>query len=484
MITVGASENVRPIGATDGCGVTDAGANSARDIIDFSSRGPTDDGRIKPDIVAPGTHVTGAQPQTGADFNGSGTCNPQFPAGSALYTLVSGTSQAAPEVDRLRRAAARVVPGRDRRRHELPEPGDDQGADGQHGDRPRRRRRRRRRRERRGARRRSRAGAASTSAASSTARRARSLDQSTVFGATGDRPDVLLQRRQRGEAAEVTLAWTDAVGPTTGNAFVNDLDLEVDGGRRDVQGQRALGRRARSPGGTADPRNNLENVFLPAGLSGDDQGAGHRDATSRATACPATPTRPTRTSRSLVSNAGAGSGHRRSAHGRHGRTVTHGRRRRRLRRAGRAVHASRRTLRNVGNADGDRRSRARSTGTASRSPPPHATWPNLARQRVGDQHARRSAPRSAPRTRAASPVVADDQRHLERGRRRRSRSRVPSAGPATHGDHPNRDRRPEGDPGRQPHRRRPRRWRPARPATASATSTSRSARSRTRSTAT
>ena len=112
MITVGASENVRPIGATDGCGVTDAGANSARDIIDFSSRGPTDDGRIKPDIVAPGTHVTGAQPQTGADYNGSGTCNPQFPAGSRIYSLVSGTSQAAPEVTGLRGAAPRLVPAR------------------------------------------------------------------------------------------------------------------------------------------------------------------------------------------------------------------------------------------------------------------------------------------------------------------------------------------------------------------------------------
>ena len=98
VITVGASESVRAIGATDGCGVTDAGANSARDVIDFSSRGPTDDGRIKPDIVAPGTHVTGAQPQTGAQYNGSGTCNPQFPAGSTHYSLVSGTSQAAPEV--------------------------------------------------------------------------------------------------------------------------------------------------------------------------------------------------------------------------------------------------------------------------------------------------------------------------------------------------------------------------------------------------
>ena len=79
VITVGASENVRPIGFADGCGVTDSGADNARDIINFSSRGPTDDGRLKPDVVAPGTHVTGAQPQTGAEYNGSGTCNPAVP---------------------------------------------------------------------------------------------------------------------------------------------------------------------------------------------------------------------------------------------------------------------------------------------------------------------------------------------------------------------------------------------------------------------
>src|SRR5918999_5776416 len=81
VITVGASEGVRASG-TDGCGVTNSQANSARDIIDFSSRGPTDDGRTKPDLVAPGTHITGAQPQVGAFYNGSGTCNPSFPAGS------------------------------------------------------------------------------------------------------------------------------------------------------------------------------------------------------------------------------------------------------------------------------------------------------------------------------------------------------------------------------------------------------------------
>ena len=95
MITVGASEGVRPSGI-DGCGVTNNGADSARDIINFSSRGPTDDGRLKPDLVAPGSHITGAAPQH-PGYTGSGTCNPFFP-GTTRYSLISGTSQAAPQV--------------------------------------------------------------------------------------------------------------------------------------------------------------------------------------------------------------------------------------------------------------------------------------------------------------------------------------------------------------------------------------------------
>ena len=59
VITVGASENVNPFGGADGSGITDSQANSAMDIVSFSSRGPTHDGRIKPDIMAPGTHVSG-----------------------------------------------------------------------------------------------------------------------------------------------------------------------------------------------------------------------------------------------------------------------------------------------------------------------------------------------------------------------------------------------------------------------------------------
>src|SRR2546422_11358923 len=93
VITVGASENVRQTG-TDGCGIANTGADSANDIISFSSRGPVNsaggDGRIKPDIVAPGTHIEAGVPQS--NYDGSSVCNQFFPAGQTLYGWSSGTS--------------------------------------------------------------------------------------------------------------------------------------------------------------------------------------------------------------------------------------------------------------------------------------------------------------------------------------------------------------------------------------------------------
>src|SRR5689334_24547864 len=59
----------------------------------FSSGGPTFDGRAKPDIVAPGTHIHGAASQS-QFFNGVGICPgvPVFqPPNQQLYTWSSGT---------------------------------------------------------------------------------------------------------------------------------------------------------------------------------------------------------------------------------------------------------------------------------------------------------------------------------------------------------------------------------------------------------
>ena len=80
VITVGASEGVRSNGGlTPDCGAPNTLADNAKEILDYSSRGPTDDLRLKPDLVAPGTHVTGASPQH-AGYDGVNTCPRQFPA--------------------------------------------------------------------------------------------------------------------------------------------------------------------------------------------------------------------------------------------------------------------------------------------------------------------------------------------------------------------------------------------------------------------
>ena len=266
VITVGASENVRPIGATDGCGVTDAGANNARDIINFSSRGPTDDGRIKPDIVAPGTHVTGAQPQTGAEYDGSGTCNPQFPAGSAIYSLVSGTSQATPEVT----GAAALI--RDWYRREVgggtavPSPamtkallvntatdqvGGQDGASGTNANIPTQVQ-----------------GWGRVNLGNTFGNTARDfVDQTNTIRTTGHSERKTYTVASSAKPLRVSLAWTDAPGPTSGNAFVNDLDLIVSADGQTFRGN-VFSSGLSATGGAPDTRNNLENVFLPAGITG------------------------------------------------------------------------------------------------------------------------------------------------------------------------------------------------------------------------
>lgn len=102
-IAVGLSENVRGTSADrDGCGVGLSGADNAQDVVDFSGFGPLQDGRAKPDILAPGTHMQGAASQDAAYAASSasrlGVCDKYFPAGQTLYTWSSGTSHSTPLV--------------------------------------------------------------------------------------------------------------------------------------------------------------------------------------------------------------------------------------------------------------------------------------------------------------------------------------------------------------------------------------------------
>ncbi len=261
VIAVGASESVRPIGGADGCEVGDDGADSARDIIDFSSRGPTQDLRTKPDVVAPGTHITGASPQH-AGFTGSGTCDAQF-AGNPLYSLVSGTSQATPEVTgmaALMRAWYQVQEGAP------PSPAltkalmANTAADLAGGS----------------------DGASSVLGSAPTpvqgwgrvnmgrvldgTQRA-FVDQSRLLTESGQDVRRAYDVADASRPVRITLAWTDAPGPTTGVSYVNDLDLEVQVGGTTYRGNVLAGGLSVA-GGAPDPRNNVESVFLPPGTQG------------------------------------------------------------------------------------------------------------------------------------------------------------------------------------------------------------------------
>jgi hypothetical protein len=259
VITVGAGENVRQTG-TDGCGISNTGADSANDIISFSSRGPVNsgggDGRIKPDIIAPGTHIEAGVPQS--NYNGSSVCNQFWPAGQTLYGWSSGTSHSCPAVaggaalvyqNFLNNAIAAPSPAMVKAF--LMNSATYMSGTGAGGNLP------------------------SNSQGMGRMDLGRAfdgvarvlLDQTQTLGATGNTHTVTGSVVSSSQPFRVTLAWTDAPGPTTGAPYVNNLDLEVTVGGVTYRGNVFSGANSIS-GGTADIRNNVESVYLPAGTTG------------------------------------------------------------------------------------------------------------------------------------------------------------------------------------------------------------------------
>jgi hypothetical protein len=260
VITVGASENVRQTG-TDGCGIANTGADSANDIISFSSRGPVNssggDGRIKPDIVAPGTHIEAGIPQS--NYDGSSVCDQFFPAGQTLYGWSSGTSHSTPAVAG---GAALVYQFFLNQGLSAPSPAMTKAflmnsaaymsGVGAGGNLPSNSQG---------------MGRMDLGRAFDGAQRLFS-DQTQTFGATGQTFQVTGSVATTSQPFRVTLAWSDAPGPTTGAPNVNNLDLEVTVNGQTFRGNVFSGGNS-TAGGTADPRNNVESVFLPAGTSGN-----------------------------------------------------------------------------------------------------------------------------------------------------------------------------------------------------------------------
>lgn len=103
-ITVGASENLRHAFDTEKYGAwwphdypaapfkNAAMADNADQVVAFSSRGPTADGRMKPDVIAPGTWILSTKSTM---LSGTATGWAPFP-NSSKYFYMGGTSMATP----------------------------------------------------------------------------------------------------------------------------------------------------------------------------------------------------------------------------------------------------------------------------------------------------------------------------------------------------------------------------------------------------
>jgi hypothetical protein len=297
VITVGGTENVRSMSTAnggnnalgnDGCDSPDSDANDANDMASFSGRGPCSDGRIKPDLVAPAIHITGGAPQSfpppspggrgsalpcfltvdlseigicGVEGSGTASASNFFPVGQEFFTESTGTSHSTPAVS----GACALL-----RQHFVnqsllaPSPAmtkaylmnsaryitgsgandtlwsNNQGM-----------------------------GELDLGMAFDGVPRLLQDEQATnLFTASGQTATFSGTITDPTKPFRVTLAWTDPPGSTTGAALDNDLDLTVLVACNTYKGNVFKGDHSIT-GGSADHLNNVESVFLPAGVSGD-----------------------------------------------------------------------------------------------------------------------------------------------------------------------------------------------------------------------
>jgi subtilisin family serine protease len=247
-----AAKNVIAVGAT-GNGKNVTGED---EVYLLSSKGYADDGRIKPDLVAPGDDVVSTW---GIDDDGSsGTLPPD--AGDHSYIMLGGTSMSAPVVSG---SAALVMDylitkeGKDDPSPAVvksiliasadhldttPWPGREQGW-----------------------------GKVNASRAIVETRDSNMefVDQTTKFYGVGEsqsyRYDV-----QAGTPLRVALVWTDLPSHVfAGKMLINDLDLEVKSPSGTVYKGNVFSNGLSTPGGSADDVNNVEMVYLDAPESGE-----------------------------------------------------------------------------------------------------------------------------------------------------------------------------------------------------------------------
>ncbi len=238
IIVVGASRNQR-VGAID-------------TLASFSSRGPAIDTRTLPNISAPGEQIASTRRVAGA-----AQCGTAIGAGVlANYAFCSGTSMASPQVAGLsallaqwwRNANGGATPSPAMIKSLLVNGAVDMGtADVPNNNEG--------------------WGRIHLPRSLANGLQAAYVDQTEVLTTIGAAYERTYGVPASGSPVRVTLTWTDAPGAAGANpALVNNLDLEVIAGGQTYRGNVMTAGQSVT-GGTADSRNNIENVFLPAGTS-------------------------------------------------------------------------------------------------------------------------------------------------------------------------------------------------------------------------
>lgn len=260
VISVAASESSRKDG-TDGCNIKDDNSDSAMDMAFFSSRGPLNDGRFKPDITAPGTHIEGAASQH-PEFDGTGVCGqdierPYFPQGQTLYTWSSGTSHSTPQVAGAAALARQFFlnrgeePGSALIKAMLVNTTTYMTGEGASGDLPH---------PAQGW------GLLNLNRAFDSTPKI-FVNQTNTFNDSGQEFVITGEIKDSTQPFRVTLAWTDAPGFSAFAPWVNDLDLQVAINGQVYSGNNFSGQESQ-PGGEPNTKDNTEAVWLPAGTIG------------------------------------------------------------------------------------------------------------------------------------------------------------------------------------------------------------------------
>lgn len=243
-----AAKNIITVGNSEGLRQDLAGTNADNmdDLASDSSRGPATDGRIKPDVVAPGTAITGGRSgpvSLGGNLDGfhrwaSGSSHSaaQISGVAALFASWYNSSVFSTPTPSIIKAA--IINSAVDLNGQGTSAGVPNGNEGW--------------------------GRPNLKNMFRPGVNIKYSNEEITLNQTGEGTQIVGSVADGTKPVRVTLVWTDPPG-VSDPALVNDLDLTVTVGGTVYKGN-VFANGVSVAGGAADTKNNVENVFLPAGI--------------------------------------------------------------------------------------------------------------------------------------------------------------------------------------------------------------------------